>query len=133
MYVVQEFVFESDPFVDSTSAEDPPTDNDPELLDLMKLTSGNDHCSQNCYISEDLSTCLEMDDDNWEKDFFAELGPHTSKQTSTEDIQHEESDDDDKDGPPPPALKIKSYTEAFSALEDVSLFFRKQRTYVRSY
>ncbi len=67
-----------------------------------------------------------MDDDKWEKDFLAELGP-PSKQTSTNDAD-EESDDDDivqEDDPLGP-LKIKSYTEAFSALEDVSLFLESR-------
>lgn len=66
--VVQEFVLESDPFDELDS------EVDPELLDLMQQTSGNEHCSPNCYTTDDnVATCYEMVDENWEDDFFAGL------------------------------------------------------------
>ena len=98
---------------------------DPELLDLMKQTNGDNHCPQDSYISDDLATCLEMDNDNWEEDFFAELGP-SSKQTRTDSNDEESDDDFQEDDPPPPPLKIKSYTEALIALEDISLFLQSR-------
>ena len=117
--VIKEFVFVSYPFDDIDSADV----TDPELLELMKQTNGDNHCSQDSYISDDLATCLEMDNDNWEEDFFAELGP-SSKQTHTD--SNDEESDDDVQGDDPPPLKIKSYTEALIALEDVSLFLQNR-------
>ena len=122
--VVKEFVLESDLFNDLDFSQ---AEVDPELLHLMQQTSGNDHCSHDCYVEDDIPTCFEMEDENWE-DIFAELEP-PSKQTRNGD------DDDDDEGsgdeniqedPSPPQLKIKSYTEALTALEDISSFLQSE-------
>ena len=92
---------------------------------MMKQANGENHCSQDSYISDDLVTYLEMDNDNWEEDFFAELRL-SSKQTHADSNDEESDDDAQEDDPPPPPLKIKSYTEALIVLKDVSLFLQSR-------
>ena len=118
-------MLESDPFNDLDSSQ---AEVDPELLDLMQQTSGNDHCSQDCYVDNDVPTCFEMEDENWEEECFAELEPPSKTSHADDAVDDDEGseDEDIQEDPSPPSLKIKSYTQALSALEDISLFLQSK-------
>lgn len=66
---------------------------DPELLRLMKQTHGNDHCSLDTCSSADNSipTCTDIDNEECEEHFVAELVPSSSKQLNT--TENVEGDD----------------------------------------
>ena len=73
-------------------------------------------CSISEYINgDDLPTCSEECDENWEENFFTSI---TSDQHSSEE---EELDDVSFDFEPPPP-KIRSFSEAIHSLEDVKSF-----------
>ncbi len=60
--VVQDDALENDPFIDLDCSE---KEEDDDLLDLMKQTNGDDHCSQHTYTCDDgITTYLDMDNDH---------------------------------------------------------------------
>ena len=70
----------------------------------------------------DLQVCMDKDDDEWEANFFEELGENDSEQ---------EDDEVDEDEPiemdvEPLAPKVKSFKEAILALEDVNHFLESR-------
>ena len=127
--VVQTNVIRDDPFrdLDPQLEED---QSDPELLSLMKQTHGDEHCSFETFVCDNdcLATCLNMENEQWQDTFFAELGS-TSKQTRDDD-SNDDSDHDDVDVHAQqevslmPVPVITNYTAAVKALEDVGAFLR---------
>lgn len=116
-----------DPFSD-LDEETQGDSHDSELADLIRQVNGDDQCTVESYIcaDEDLPTCLEMDNENWEEDFFAELGskrPHLDENVQDDDEDNDNSTEDvDIDVPP----KLTSFSEALTALEDVSTFLESK-------
>ena len=125
--MVQTNVIRDDPFrdLDPQLEED---QSDPELLSLMKQTHGDEHCSFETFVCDNdcLATCLNMENEQWQDTFLAELGS-TSKQTGDDD-SNDDSDHDDVDVHAQqevslmPVPVITNYTAAVKALEDVGAF-----------
>ena len=65
---------------------------DLELGDLVRQANGDGQCSADSYVcaDDDLPSCVNMDNDNWEKDFFAELG---SRRPCLESVEEDKNDD----------------------------------------
>ena len=118
--VVKEKVLEEDPFRDlDPQVEEEEEDTD--LLELMVYVNGDNHCSVDTYLNEEiLPTCFDMDNPSWEDEFFTDLGEST-EQVGADDCDDEESTTIQTDVSPPP-FKIGSYREALNAFEDVAAF-----------
>ena len=92
-----------------------------ELESLIDKTMPSDgRCTVKEYLERDndLQVCMDKDDDEWEANFFEELGENDSEQ---------EDDEVDEDEPiemdvEPLGPKVKSFKEAILALEDVNHF-----------
>ena len=117
-----------DPFrdLDSQIEED---QSDPELLSLMRQIHGDEHCSFDNFVcdTDSIPTCLDMDNEQWEENFLAELGP-PSKQTHSDDSEHEDIENVNalhgESLMPEPV--ITKYSEAVKALEDVGDFLQRK-------
>ncbi len=102
---------------------------DSELVGLIRQVDGNDQCSADCYVSADdeLLTCSDMDHDSWEEEFFAELGSsRPCIDGALETMEDEDEDDDYTEDIGTPELKIKAFSEALVALENVSTFLESK-------
>lgn len=86
-----------------------------DLVDQISLGPDTTNCSMEEYINgeDNLPTCQQYDDD-WENQFFSELG---SSPADAEQGDPEEEFDAD----PPPA-KIARFQDAIASLEDVQTF-----------
>ena len=96
--------------VSSIDEEDPFQDIDAglELGGLISSMLGTEtHCSADEYINgdNDVPTCAEINDENWEEDFLEGLAKNNSESLSDED----ESDTEDVDLQPPPQKLQGSY------------------------
>ena len=86
--MVQERSVTDDSFSDLDAEIEENSVADSEPLDIMKDThcQGSNCCSFATFVSVDIDTLTreDMDNENWQDDFFAELGPST-KQPHTEE------------------------------------------------
>ena len=104
--------------------EDPFSDIDEscELTALLNELDIGPTCSPKEYIAGDdsLPVCDDSGDhDDWDDRFLAELS-QLQAQHAEETVQ--DDDDDESFDMEPPPLKLKTYQEAISALEDVQSF-----------
>ena len=101
---------DSDPFLEA--------DEHMELEQLIEKT-GTGGCTIDEFLTgdSDLEVCAEMDDDNWDTAFLAEIG-------NEQQVEDDDSDDEDDAtvDQEPPLPRLKTYKEAITALEDVSYF-----------
>lgn len=137
-HVVRKEVISQDPFQDlDEEEEEEEEDLDTELQELIERSNILDSCTASNFIAadEDLPICVDLDSARWEDDFFAELEldseSSSSKRPRTDsDVDNESNDDDESDDcymSDPPALKITSYRQALSCLEDVHAFLEQRR------
>ena len=107
-----------DPFCDLDIPE-----CDSELQELMQQANISDCCSPEAFIcaDDDLPTCFDMDNPNWEEEFFSELAGPSAKQLCEDG---DEEDDEDTEVPVVllPPLKVKSYSQALGMVEDIHAF-----------
>ena len=72
-------------------------------------------CAVNEYLSgdDDLPVCVDLDSDNWNDNFLAELGQdeQDSRDNEAQDEDSEEMDDE------PPPLNIQTYKQAVQSLD----------------
>ena len=104
---------ETDPFDDLDVSPDTS-----EMQSLMtQLQQPECNCSVDEFISGDneLAFCSELDDEQWEEQFFNSLDPPTSP-------AYAKSESEEEQGLEPFAPKVKHLGEAISNLEDVHQF-----------
>ncbi len=92
----------------------------------MKMIST---CSADNYVcaDDDLPTYIDMDNDNWEDIFFAEVGSKKSRlDVSVEAVEEDEYYDWTEEVDRTPEGKLTSFSEALAALEDVSTFLESR-------
>ena len=93
-----------------------------ELEQLIARTgTGGCTCTVDEFLTgdSDLPVCTEMDADNWDETFVAELGNNQHKEDTCEDSDDEDGATADQE----PALpKLKTIKEAITALEDVAYY-----------
>ena len=108
-----------DPFCDLDS-EDEENKHDSELEELLLQANIPDCCSVENFISadNDIPTCVDLDNVNWEQDFLSELC-HSNASAGEDD---DDDDDDQSSEVVPPPLKVASYAQALLYLEDVQAF-----------
>ena len=70
------------------------------------------------YINGDnsLSVCVDVDDEQWDKNFLDSLTEEVEPVTGDEEEEEEEFN------VPPPVPKLQSYKEAIRSLEDIKIF-----------
>ena len=101
---------DSDPFLEA--------DERMELEQLIEKT-GTGGCTIDEFLTgdSDLPVCAEMDDDNWDTAFLAEIGNEQQMEDNDSDAEDDATVDQE-----PPLPRLKTYKEAITALEDVSYF-----------
>lgn len=109
--------------VSSRDEEDPFQDIDAglELSGLISSMLGTEgHCSADEYVNGDnnIPTCVEIDDENWEETFLESLAANNVSESLADE---DESDTEDLDLQPPPP-KIGNYREAIESLEEIRNF-----------
>ena len=90
-----------------------------KLKDLIDVTmTGNHTCSVEEYVSGEnsLSTCREMDDENWENAFLEDFCREPVEGTMQDEEDDEDSDEIEL------APKINTYNEVNEYLEEVQHF-----------
>lgn len=98
-----------------------------ELQSLIGQTMvGHEHCALDEYLTgeDDLQVCMNVDSENWEEEFLAQLGQGDKVEATVEGDQLEELPEDN--GQDKPTLKVKSFKEAIQSLEDVQEFLMSQ-------
>lgn len=122
--VVRQHTLTEDPFCEEDN------DCDPELEELIQQTNIPESCSVANFVSadDDIPTCFDMDNPNWEENFLAELNPSSKKpHTSGEDLNNNDDEEEEaSEASVLPPLKITSYTQALSSLEDVRVFLDRK-------
>ena len=96
-----------------------------ELESLIDKTMPSDgRCTVKEYMEgdNDLQVCMDKDDDEWEANFFEELGENDSEQVDDEVDEDEPIQMDIE----PLAPKVNSFKEAILALEDVNHFLESR-------
>ena len=92
---------------------------------MRQIKGSQDCCPYDDYVcaDDDLPICRDMDNMNWQEEFFDELGPCPKLPAESGDANSDCDDDQDSASYDElPSSKITSYREAFSSLEDVSSF-----------
>ena len=125
--VVQESCLDEDPFRDLDPSMPAQEMQDPELLDLIQKTCGEDGCSYNKDV--DIPTCFDLDDVNWQERFFQELGPRSKQHCGEDEKDQDESDvevADPQSSETEHTSSIKTYIYALIAIEDLNLFLQNK-------
>ena len=96
----------------------------------MRQTHGDEHCSFDIFIcnTDSIATCLDMDNEQWQEIFLAELGPflkQTCDEGSNDDSDHDNVENVDalQEVSLMPVPVITNSTAAVKALQDVGAFF----------
>ena len=114
--VVSRLEFEEDPFGDLEleGADD---------LSCLVDQIGGEHCSVDEYIEgdDDLGFCFDVEDENWDDEFFTNL---VSAQLCNHETEELESDVEEECDVLPPEPKLKSIRQAIESLEDVQYFLQ---------
>ena len=112
--VVSRSCEDRDPFEDIDVSADT---HEIEAL-ICQLGPSDASCSVTEFVSgdDDLPVCFELDDSQWEEQFFSSIDPST---TSTCTESEPEKDELDLE---PPAPKLRNLGEAIRHLEDVQVF-----------
>ena len=77
----------------------------------------------------ELQVCVDTGGDDWEFNFFQQLGSKDQEQDEDSDIEDIDGDNEDdvhEIDVEPPSLKVTSFKEAIVALEDVSQFLESR-------
>ena len=102
---------ESDPFEDENEVDTSEMHN---LIGQLGPAEANCSVSEYIYGDDNLPVCFEVDDEQWEEQFFSSIEPTHSTSSCIE------SEDELEIEPPPP--KLKNLGEAVKNLEDVQEF-----------
>ena len=105
---------DADPFLEA--------DVQMELEGLIEKAVPGERCSVQEYIDGDdsLAVCTDLDSENWEVNFMAELGQDT---TGNDRINESDDETPGEEVSPP---KITSYSEAVESIENVQQFLVNQ-------
>lgn len=101
--------------------EDPFLELD-ECMELQNLIEETIPSEQSCSLveylhgEEEVPVCVDMDGDDWDTNFLAELGGGGDYE------EDEDADENDEDEEPMP--KVKTFSEAIKALDNVNSFWK---------
>ena len=122
--VVRVAVSTEDPFLDLDNVDDM-LEDDGEIQALVEQMGVANPCTTNdlAMIDDDLATCDDLSDENWEETFLSEICPSTSKsvRSLSPDIESESSDEEST-VPEIPTARFSELPEAIASLEDVHQF-----------
>ena len=113
---------DGDPFED--------LDNSVDVADLQSLieqvSPTQEHCSVDEFLTanSEIPFCDDIFSDTWESEFFARINDNDESEQLV--VSNDDNDDEDDTGDIEIVSKVKSYSEAIKALEDVAFFLEKK-------
>ena len=113
-----------DPFLDLDNVDDT-LEDDGEIQALVEQMGVANPCTTNhlAMIDDDLATCDDLSDENWEETFLSEICPSTSKSVRSLSPDFEsESSDEESTVPEIPTARFSELPEAIASFEDVHQF-----------
>ena len=102
-----------------------------ECMELQYLIEKTIPSEQSCSVTEylhreeEIPVCVDIDGDDWDANFLAQLGGDVGEQEFDKDDDVQEFDEDDDVGKDP-TPNVKSFAEAIKALDDVNLFLESR-------
>ena len=89
----------------------------------MRHLVPNQSCSASEHVNtdDDLPVCIDLNGDDWEHNFLAQLG-----QPATNEEEEEKDEDDDHELDKEPVLTIHTFSEAMASLDNVKLFLESK-------
>ena len=118
--VVSMKITTEDPFLDLDNDNVLEDDGEvQELVEQMRVVNPST-ANELTLFDDDLTTCADLSDDNWEEAFLSEICPTTSKSVHVDpEVESESSDEESTELP---SVRYGTLSEAIVCLEDVHQF-----------